>query len=133
MSVMKKVMTTTVAVAAVTAGLAAGTLPANAGSTDCKPGNRICLWEDDGFRGIWGAWDRGVPTLGDFRNEASSVWNRSPVAWTLNFDEHGSRATVCVKSGAFSSNLRDFNFTDKTRSITRLPNNNCPAGLRVIS
>lgn len=119
-----------IATALLAAALPTGTLQASAASSDCKPGDRLCLWDDDTYRDTWGAWNQSA-YLGSFGGKASSVWTRSPVAWTLN--NRSGVPVVCVLSGASEANLRNFNFTDQTYSITRRSGNHCPVGSRIIS
>ncbi|GAB3817715.1 peptidase inhibitor family I36 protein [Kribbella italica] len=133
--VRKATLSTVAGLLVATGGLVAATQPAAASRTDC-PANRICIWHNQNFTPTAIPYVKNEPHLGSNSDEAHSVYNNGSVAWLLHDDDNYSRSDTffCIRAGQYTSDLGQpaYKFGDKITSISKLPNNNCPSGAKVL-
>jgi hypothetical protein len=90
--------------------------------------NRLCLFDDDGFKDRRIALTSSENNMKDvsFGDKTSSVKNETKVAWVLYDDDNYDDRSICVRPGTSVSNLDTKSFGDKTSSAKRLSSASCP-------
>lgn len=118
------------AAAAIGAALVIAPPAANAAYGDCASG-ALCMYHNQSGSGTIIRYTSSVESMGSNSDEASSVYNRSSVAWILYDDSSFQDRRVCILSGDRVGDLGDIQFNDKISSVQKRGSNSCSGYTRV--